>query len=204
MLKKHVATSYTYEVRGHSFPVPFEFCAGSEMLIIADDGLTAKLGVLSQDDQPADPFEEWDEGTFYQFGRDYIHYQARDAQTLLDAIKQNPGRVFAVHSQHDWNPSFSLCSDSPLRHRDALKIDDFGGYYIAPDDCADPASYAKGALETYSAFCGGEVYGVAVWEYSRPSTLAPWELDETSRDSECWGFYGTRYAEEELASMMKG
>lgn len=47
----------------------------------------------------------------------------------------------------------------------------------------------------------GEVYGVMCWRYTRPTQLSPWELDEESRDSECWGYYGYGYALGELTQL---
>lgn len=58
-------------------------------------------------------------------------------------------------------------------------------------------SYARGCLETYNAWANGEVYGVVVYVIDR-STGERVE-DE---DDECWGFYGSSYAESELESTM--
>jgi hypothetical protein len=81
-----------------------------------------------------------------------------------------------------------------------LEIEDADGYYIAPDDVNDPATYAKGIMGTYSAWAEGDVWGVCVWLYNKVD--GEWELDESGRD-ECWGYYGRKYAEAELKDQFK-
>jgi hypothetical protein len=51
---------------------------------------------------------------------------------------------------------------------------------------------------TNPKWCNGEVYGVMVWVFTRETVEDAWELDEESRDSECWGYIGGTYAEETL------
>ncbi len=196
MIRKHTVTSYTLEHAGHSFPIPFEV-HDPEFFHLSDDGLTTWAGCLAHDDSPGDPFVEFDEGTFVQFDRNCNHYEPRpSAESMLAIIRDNPGRVFYVGERGE---GYTLKSYSPLRFRDALTVDDADGYYIAPEDATDPAGYARGALETYSAYCEGEVYGTIVWRFTRESADSDeWTLDEDSRDSECWSFYGYKYALGEL------
>lgn len=79
----------------------------------------------------------------------------------------------------------------------ATCLEEIDGYYICPEDATNPTDYAKSAIEQYTQFCQGEVYGVCVWTYTRSTTDAAWELDEDDRD-ECWGFYGDEYAAQSL------
>ena len=181
MIKQH--TTYTLDDGANSFPLPFEVCDGyrdEPLTYISADGLAAVVSCLALDTDAADPFTEWDEGTFRQFSRSYVHYTPRPSQaTMLAIIHNNPGRVFYICTAGD---GCTLDSAAPLRLRDALAVDDADGYYIAPEDATDPASYAKGSLETYSAWCSGDVYGIMSWRYTRPTQLSPWALDEDSRD----------------------
>ena len=200
-IKKHTYTAYTLDDGANSFPLPFDVCDShpEPLIYISADGLSAVVSCLALDESPADPFTEWDEGTFRQFDRSCIHYTPRPSQSaMLSIIRDNPGRVFYISSCGD---GYALDSAAPLRLRDALTVDDADGYYIVPEDATDPASYAKGALETYSAWCSGDVYGIMSWRYIRPTQLSPWTLDEDSRDTECWGFYGRAYALQELQAL---
>lgn len=216
MFKTRSTTYYTDADHGE-FELPFPGDFYRKTLQVSADGLTAKLGMLCQDEDAEDPFDG-DEGEFYQFDRSRIHDRNRpDLEEWKRIIRANPGRVFAHNGTGNWHgPGTVRCfpTAGPFTTKDcrgkkgsrgedcpaAEALDDMDGYYIAPEDVTDPAKYAKGALKTYSAWCNGDVYGVCVWTYTRPDTDSPWELQD--RD-ECWGYIGTDYAEEELNSRMK-
>jgi hypothetical protein len=216
-----------------SFPLPFsgKFC--SEELAVSEDGRRAVLGVLCQDDFPQDPIENYDEGEFVQFNSRYIHSGDRpEIDAWKRIIRENPGRVFTIctagagyaidagpFSVKDTKdiktciaggkPYKWLISNGPAESA----LDESDGYYVCPADVTDPAAYAAGVLESYTAFCNGDVYGVCIWQFTRepvsygldglPDTdeFTDWEL--TDRDQECWGYLGSKYAEEELASQFK-
>ncbi|MDY0282414.1 MAG: hypothetical protein RBR35_17845 [Salinivirgaceae bacterium] len=201
-IKAH--TSYTAEIDGHEFPIPFPYLEDSEILRISDDGQTARLGVLVQDEDFLDPLEGYDDGVFVQHDRYKTHYGERlDLEEAKRLIHANPGRVVTVRSG---GYSAYIADGEPFTVEDtkgedcrALELCNATGYYVAPKDVADPASYAKSTLHTYSDWCNGECYGVCVWSYTR--TENGWELDEYSRE-ECWGFIGYRDAQEELTCHM--
>jgi len=203
-IKAH--TSYTAEFDGHEFPIPFPYLEDSEILRISDDGQTARLGVLVQDEDCPDPLEEYDEGTFTQHDRDKIHYGERlELEEAKRLIRANPGRVVTVRSG---GYGAYIADSEPFTVEDtkgedcrALELCDANGYYVAPEDVTDPASYAKSILRIYSDWCNGECYGVCVWTYTQVD--GRWELDEDSRE-ECWGFIGHEHAQEKLTSQMKG
>jgi hypothetical protein len=199
-IKRH--TTYTAEVDGHELEIPFEFCEGSEVLKISADGQQARLGVLVQDDSPADPFEEYDDGDFFQFNRRRIHDCSRpDTDDFRRLIRQYPGRVFTIDTAGEGYRiaagPFTVADTKGRQSVSDSAIEDADGYYIVPEDATDKASYAKGALEQYSAFCEGDVYGVCVWEYTLQED-GSWS--EPDRENECWGYYGRQYAEEQLKS----
>ncbi len=213
--KTHTEQYYEDSDAG-SFPLPFtgEFC--QERLHVTADGLTAILGMLCTDDDPRDPFEEYDEGEFFQFNNRYTHHTPRpEIDEFKRIIRANPGRVVCHSGTGDVHgPGTTYCrpTSAPLTIADTKGIrnqhgnhsaaeralDNSDGYYIVPEDATDPAAYAKSVLETYSAYCNGEVYGVMVWTYHRPTVDEEWNLDEESRDSECWGFSPADYAKEQL------
>jgi hypothetical protein len=200
-IKRH--TTLTAEIGEHSFPIPFEFDEGSEILRISDDGQTARLGVLCRDDFPSDPLEEFDEGEFYQFNRRNIHDCERpELDDFKRLIRANPGRVMPVDSTVDRyrvaGPALTVSDTKGDPCKAESVLDEMDGYYIPPADVADPAEYAKGVLEEYSAWCQGDVYGVCIWEYVRQGDA--WEL--TDRDYEVWGFYGWDFAKQSLNEEM--
>jgi len=200
-IKAH--TSYTTEIDGHEFPIPFPYLEDSEILQVSADGQTARLGVLVHDDDCEGPLEEHDEGTLVQFNRSYSHYEPRpDLDDFKRLVRANPGRVVLIGHYGD---TYKV-EGAPLTAADTKgnqlesALCGASGYYIVPEDVTDPASYAKITLRTYSDWCNGECYGVCVWTYTR--TENGWDLDEDSRE-ECWGFIGHEHAQEELTNQMK-
>lgn len=205
-LRKHI--DYSLEIGDESFPLPFDPEGDPEHVYISANGLKAVLAFLVSDDSPADPFEEFDEGEFYQFNRSYKHDATRpDIEEFKRIIRANPGRVVTVGSCGDGYSAGELLTPKDCRgdkrtgenSRAEQLLDDADGYYIAPEDAADPLKYAEGSIETYNQWCNGEVYGVCVWTYTRDSIADNWEDPE--RD-ECWGFYGyDGYTADELESL---
>jgi hypothetical protein len=194
-------TTYTTELKGHTFPIPFEYIEGSEILQINGD--MARLGVLAMDEDPADPLEEFDEGEFYQFNWRYKHDCERpELDDFKRLIRANPGRVMPVDSTVDRyrvsGPALTVSDTKGDPCKAGSILDEIDGYYIAPEGVTDPGEYAKGILEKYSNWCQGEVYGVCVWEYTK--TERGWGL--TGQDNECWGFYGWDFAKQQLNEEM--
>jgi len=198
--------SYTYhyyeDKDGNSFPIPFEMDDYSILLHIQGD--KAILGCLAHDEYPDDPIDNFDEGGFHQFNDHYVHSTPRpDVDEFKRIVRSNPGRVVLIHERSGGQGYFA--DDTALGIHDTktdaiLEIENADGYYIAPDDVTDPAKYAKGVMEEYSAWCEGDVWGICIWQYTKEGD--EWELDEESRD-ECWGFFGRKYAEEELDMLFK-
>ena len=212
-------TLYSYEDdEGNVFDIPWEVLESTIILEISEDGLTAKLGSLSQDEDCGDPFEG-DEGEFYQFNCRYIHYTEKpEIDAFKRIIRENPGRVF-THSGTDDNHGPGTCScfveEGPFSVKDTKgdkrtgdnspaekALDKADGYYIAPEDVTDATKYAKSVLSDYTSWCNGDVYGVCVWKYEREDKTDSW--GEPDRDEECWGYIGYDYAREELEAQMKG
>ena len=196
--------SYTkdyYEDGDNCFPIPFTVDEDSILLHIKGD--RAIIACLDHDEYPGDPLEEFDEGEFYQFNNDYVHYQPRpDVEDFKRIVRENPGRVVLIYA-NSYGGYFADGKALDVHHTKSdaiLEIEDADGYYIAHKDVPKPARYAKGIMETYSAWAEGDVWGVCVWLYNRVD--GEWELDEEGRD-ECWGFYGRKYAEEELEGQFK-
>lgn len=205
-LRKHI--DYTLEIDDEVFPLPFDTEGGPEHIYIAANGLKAVLAFLVRDDSPADPFEEFDEGEFYQFDRSYKHDTSRpDIEEFKCIIRENPGRVVTVDRRGAGYCAGVLLTPKDCRgdkrtgenSRAEKALDDADGYYIVPEDATDPLQYAEGSIETYSQWCEGDVYGVVVWTYTRDSIADSWEDPERY---ECWGYYGyDGYTAEELESI---
>ena len=211
---ERTATTY-FEKDGHTFELPFTGDFYRERLHVTDDGLTAVLGMLCQDEDAEDPFDG-DDGDFYQFDGGCIHHTTRPGiDAFKRLIRENPGRVFTHNGTGNWHgPGTTRClvtagpftvadTKNPKNRKIANQYStaenalyDASGYYIIPEDATDPLKHAQGALDTYSAWCNGEVYGVVVWVYTRENDDADW--GEPDRDSECWGYIGSDYAEQEL------
>lgn len=200
-LRRH--TTYTFELDDHVFSLPFDPEGEPEWYQISTDGTRAALAFLVPDNSPADPFEKFDEGIFYQFDRSRCHDCSRpDPDEFKRIIRANPGRVVTVCTRGegftvDAGP-FTVADTKGDPSAACKAIDNADGYYIAPSDVTDAASYATSALSQYTAWCEGDVYGVIVWTYTRAGIDEPW--GEPDRDQEVWGYYGCDYAREELRS----
>ena len=193
-MKRHV--SYTYEADGQSFPIPFEFEESSAILRLSPDGQHAMLGVLVWDEDASDPMEASEEGLLYDCDRP-------DLGEFKRLIRENPGRIVPVDVYGDgiYKAERGVLDVADTKGEDCLAgriLEEMDGFYIAPDDVTDPLAYARGVLETYSAWCRSEVYGVCVWKYRKDGT--EWTL--TDGEHEDWGYYGREAAEAELASLM--
>lgn len=197
-------SKYYYE----DLELPFNPESDPEFSWSSEDGKTQIHAFLVQDSDCEDPFDG-DEGEFYQFDSSYIHHAPRpELDDFRKIIRANPGRVFTTSWAGDCHGPgttrvyvndgpFSVNDTKEKKQGDYLErcLDCAGGYYIVPEDATDPAKYAAGVLESYSSWCNGEVYGVAVWVW------IDGEFQEDSRDSECWGFIGYDYAKEELEAV---
>jgi hypothetical protein len=188
---------YAYESEFGELEVPLEFDEDSVM--IEKVGNKVIMGCLVRDEYPGDPLEEFDEGKLVVFDNSVVHSAARpEVGDFKRIIRDNPGRVFFVHSRHNdgyfvAGPGLTV-ADTKGEGCRAEEIEDVDGYYIVPEDATDFEKYAKGVMETYTSWCVGDVWGIAIWQWDA-DTL---EFDEDSRESECWGFYGYEYAVEEL------
>jgi hypothetical protein len=198
-------TTHYLEIDGQDAEIPF-VVQDTPFEHLSPDKLKAVVACLAQNFEPLDPIVEWDEGFFVQFDRKYIHYAPRpDVDDLKRLIRENPGRVFLIHSKGDGY----YAPRAPLTVKDSKDknlgdwLDDADGYYILPADVTDPKGYTDSCLQTYSAFCSGDVYGIVCWSWTRTSVDSPWIFVEDSRDSECWGFYGYDYALEELKNLFE-
>lgn len=214
MLKRH--TTYTLEIDDQIYPAPFGDDSGTmsdtATAHISADGLRAVVGCLCQDDSPADPFEEFDEGEFYQFDRYRKHDTTRpDLDEFKRLIRENGGRLVLVDDYGygfkagflpaPWQLGRAFKRHCPRGYQWAInQIEQADGYYIPPADATDPAQYAKGAIDQYSTWCNGDVYGVLIWQYTRATVEDEWQLID--RDGETWGYYGYDYAREELTAAL--
>ena len=94
-IKKY--STYTYEHDGETFPLPFDPEGGPEKVYVAENGLKAILAFLVRDDSPADPFEEFDEGDFYQFNNRYKHYTPRpDIEEFKRIVIGQPVHIICI------------------------------------------------------------------------------------------------------------
>ena len=186
-------TRYYHELEdGREVELPFDIEGADITEVQTADKII--LGCIVRDLDPGDPLEEFDEGTLVQFDRLLIHDGERpNIETFQSIIRRNKGRVFYVDSMRD---NYSISHLATIKN--SGDIEGAAGYYIAPEDLKpgkQAANYADGAMEQYTAWCEGDVWGVCVWEYDK-ATLALLERDE------CWGYYGSDYAEQELKSRL--
>ena len=107
--------TYTIEIDGHTFPIPFNDETGTiddtATLYISADGTRALITALCQDDSPTDPLEDHD-GEFIQFDRRYTHDGPRpEPEDFKRLIRSNPGRVFTVsYCSSNHGPGTASCS----------------------------------------------------------------------------------------------
>jgi hypothetical protein len=201
-MKAH--TTYTHDIEigddTITLDIPFPFEEGTEVYQQAGDKII--LSALCLDDCPSDPLEEWEEGEFYQFASRRKHYTRRpEVEDFKRTIRANPGRVVLIYSRGDGyftDDKALIVADTKGETCYACEVENADGYYIAPEDVTDPASYAKGAIETYSAWCTGDVWGILTWTFDLEGNL----VGDDARN-ECWGFYGCRYALEEMQGQHK-
>lgn len=186
-------TRYYHELEdGREVELPFDIEGADITEVQTADKIL--IGCIVRDLDPGDPLEEFDDGTLVQFDRHRKHDgMLPELGDFRDLIRENKGRVFYVDNMRD---------GYAIGHRATIKnsgdIEDADGYYIAPADLKpgkQAANYAKGAMEQYTAWCEGDVWGVCVWEYDKAT------LELGDRD-ECWEYYGSDYAEQELKSRL--
>lgn len=217
-IRHHTAYTLDYYERDHDtdhmFPLPFDPEGDPQHIYIAPNGLKAVLAFLVRDDSPADPFEEHDEGEFYQFNSCMIHDTSRpEIDDFKRIVRANPGRVVTVASCSDGYRAGTLITPAMCRNINSKsgrpvtspaerELDSADGYYIVPEDATDPLQYATGSIEIYSQWCQGDVYGVVVWTYTRESIADDW-TDDPERN-ECWRYYGSDgYTAYELLSQFR-
>jgi len=187
-------TRYFHELKdGREVEIPFDV-EGADITEVQTEGKIL-LGCIVRDLDPCDPLEEFDDGTLVQFDQHSKHYgMLPELGDFKDIIRENKGRVFYVDGMRD---GYNIGQRATIKNSE--DIEDAAGYYIAPKDLKpgkQAASYAKGAMEQYTAWCEGDVWGVCVWEYDK-ATL---ELGERY---ECWRYYRTKYAEQELKDKLE-
>lgn len=219
----HATTRYNLEIDedGETFPIPFEVDPDTVTVTLSEDGLTAYIGAMVHDEDASDPIEEFDNGGLVVFDRSKKHDGDRpEIDEFKRLIRQHPGLIVTIHL-HEYGGSLYKVAAGPLTVADTKRVKspqfyncdqtgkhdptphaeialaDASGYYIIPEDATDPAKYAAAQMEAYTNWANGEVYGTWCWRYTRPDTGSPWQLDESSRDSECWGFIGSDYAASE-------
>jgi hypothetical protein len=185
MLKLYTSTRYEYVCEEGTFEVPFEFIDGPEHLIIKED--RAWLAVIAYDSYVENPFKSRDQGGVVEAPR-----YGFDADEMKRVVRANPGRVYWIRDNY---PELVAVKDTKSKNFD---VSDWEKYYICPEDASD--TYAESVWKSYREWLNGECFGIAVWEYVK--TPEGWEFQEDSRDSECWGFIGLEYVEEELKAMM--
>lgn len=181
-----ITTKYFYELGdGRRLELPFDPESDEVTLIQHNDEIL--LGCLVRDDDSPDPLVDYDEFAFVQFESEYIHCRPRpEPEDFKETIRENKGRVFYVESAGD---GYEISHEALLKN--AGDIDIATGYLIVPADVTSPAKYAQGVMAEYSSWCEGDVWGVCVWHYDAET------LDLRDRD-ECWGCYGSEYAEQVL------
>jgi len=187
-------TRYYHELEdGREVELPFDI-EGADITEVQTAGKII-LGCIVRDLDPGDPLEEFDEGTLVQFDRHLKHAgMLPELGDFKDLIMENKGRVFYVGNMRN---GYSVGRLATIKNSE--DIEDAAGYYIAPEDLKpgkQAANYANGVMEQYTAWCEGDVWGVCVWEYDKV-TLELGERDE------CWGYYGSDYAEQELKSRLE-
>ena len=208
-MKQHAHTRYNMELEdGETIPLPFQIDEDTATWTESANGLTGYLGALAHDDDASDPIQDFDNGELMVFDNRLRNSQARpDINDFIRLIRANPGHIVTIDIYEHGDRSYKVAhgpltvADTKHGHHTESKaekaLDDASGYYIIPEDATDPLQYATSTMDEYTKWANGEVYGAFCWRYTRETIDDPWTLDESSRDSECWGFIGAEYAESE-------
>jgi len=209
-MRQRASTEYSMVLdSGEALELPFEIDEDTARWTESKDGLTGYLGAMAHDDSPEDPLDTGCEGELVMFDTNVIHSAPRpELADFKRLIRENPGRIVTVglfeHGDRIYKYAagpFTVIdtkNDKTARTSTAERaLNHADGYYIAPDDVIDPAKYAAAVLDNYTNWANGEVFGAFCWRYTRPTTDDEWTFDECSRDSECWGYIGSEYAESE-------
>lgn len=168
------------------------------------------IGALRHDEMPEDPITHYDYGKFYQFNWNYIHHIDRPSpEDFKTLIRQNPGKIVLVYGDayrgtYHADDAALTVKDTKGKNAKCYEVGDAQGYYISPEDAEDAedaARYAKGAMDEYTAYCQGDCYRVCIFEYAIIETDNGKALEYITDDC-VWGFYGSKYAEEELKRML--
>ena len=206
-------TSYYIEHDGHEFETPMQPIEGTEKVTIIGEGLSAQAVVsyLSQDDVQGWYFDENDQGTFIN-NDPRCRGERKSQEEILELKAAHPDRFFVIHKYEHGQCRYYRADDA----RTSATIPDQqwdvshgAAFYIAPDDCPNPAEYCDSVMKEFTDWCNGEVYGVCHATYTFKNTTGhkalptqnsadegEWELKEDSE--ECWGYIGGDYARQTL------
>jgi len=208
-MRQRAHTEYSMVLdSGEALELPFEIDEHTAKWTESEDGLTGYLGAMVHDDNAADPIEDFDNGELVVFDSGKVHYQPRpEIVEFKRLIRANPGLIVTIDLFEHGNSVYKVVAGpftaadtkpytgkkyGPCEAEDRLLT--ASGYYIIPEDATEPLKYAQAQMEEYTNWANGEVYGAWCWKYTRPDTDSEWTLDESSRESECWGFIGYDYA----------
>lgn len=209
-------TTYTIEDGDNTFPVTFEPIDGSEVIQIKRN--TAKIGYLVLDDDGREGYWEDRDGEQW-FGYDpHCHnHDPQSREQVSELARASPGRCFWIHKYEHGAVRYYRAGDAltPAVEIQDTQPADPGliipdqqwdvsrgvALYIAPDDAPDPAKYCDLAMEEYSNWVNGYIYGVVTEEFTRKNKHADWE--KQGNEDACWGHIGHEWATQALADEMR-
>ncbi len=113
-----------------------------------------------------------------------------DIDAVNQHLKDNEGRAFLVECYQHGLVSYSLVDEGrfyPDRQWDV----GVAGIITLSEDFTDPRAAAVAIMESYTAWCNGDVYGVCERTIAADGTVA-------ESGEECWGFIGHDYAVTEV------
>lgn len=168
---------------------------GDEPQIVMLDQNKVAIGYIAQQGQShyRDYWEEHDQGEFQEFRTEW------DRDEFIEKKKAEGKHPIIVdrykHGAVHYSPANTM--HYPDRRWDVAPC----GVYVPPDDVPEEKrlEYATGALQEFSEWCNGEVYGVVVETLTFDRETGE-VIDES--DDACWEHIGSKWAKEALKEAM--
>jgi hypothetical protein len=164
---------------------------------------------IEPDGDASNPTDDDGFGTFYSHSTRHINFKHPDETSEI--LESDPDAVALSYFEH--GNSLWMVAELPARPGVEFQWDGvrFAGIWV-PDQCIRESysgqdgltrrewmvKQAKGACETYTQWCNGDVYGynVEVFDLKLDDDGEPLDLESDYRrelpvfEDSCWGFYG--------------
>lgn len=194
--------NFSHIVKGKNMSVtmkPIDFTIDKQVTFFRGDYIL--FATLEHDGDAQNPC---DDGNFtvYSLGRN--HLNSIGLERANELLEEHGKRAFRLSYFEHGSCVWSLQGQGPQCEFDSVSF--AGVLVIEGDDDFDFESYAKSALEEYTSWCNGDVYGYTIKAYKllrdsdgdAISSASHYESKEAFVDDSVWNFIGNDYVQEAI------